>query len=64
MLDDEFVASIQRNAAETQKLKLVRSNVDAASWVERKYLDAALKHSGLSNFWTPLDASGKPRSKR
>jgi nitrate/nitrite transporter NarK len=29
--------------------------VDAAGWVERKYLDAALKSNGLTNFWTPLD---------
>ena len=36
-------------------------NVDAAGWVERKYLDAALKNNGLSNFWTPLDAGGKPK---
>ena len=61
LLDEEFIANIQRNVAESQKLKLVRGNVDAAGWVERKYLDAALKNNGLSNFWTPLDASGKPK---
>lgn len=61
LLDDEFVSNIQRNVSESQKLRLVRGNVDAASWVERKYLDAALKHNGLGNFWTPLDAGGKPR---
>lgn len=61
LLDDEFVATIQRNVTETQKLKLIRGSVDAPSWVERKYLDAALKHNGLTNFWTPLDASGKPK---
>jgi len=35
--------------------------VDAAGWVDRKYLDAALKSNGLTNFWTPLDAGGKPK---
>lgn len=61
LLDEEFVANIQRNLVESQKLKLVRGNLDAASWVDRKYLDAALKSNGLGNFWTPLDAGGKPQ---
>ena len=61
LLDEEFVANIQRNVSESQKLKLVRGNVDATGWVERKYLDAALKSNGLTSFWTPLDAGGKPK---
>ncbi|MCK6388271.1 MAG: ABC transporter substrate-binding protein [Zoogloea sp.] len=61
LLDEEFVANIQRNVTESQKLKLVRGSVDAAGWVERKYLDVALKSNGLTGFWTPLDAGGKPK---
>lgn len=61
LLDEELLATVQRNVGEMQQLKLVRGNVDAGSWVERKYLDVALSANGLQSYWTPLDASGKPK---
>ena len=61
MLDEAFVKSLQRNAEQSKQLKLVRGDPDVASWIDGKYLKAALQANGLENYWTPLAANGKPQ---
>ncbi|WP_159665282.1 ABC transporter substrate-binding protein [Andreprevotia sp. IGB-42] len=60
LLDDFFVSRYKAVAQETLKLKLTRNQVEVNSWVDRRFLDAALKQLQLTGYWTPLDANAKP----
>jgi sulfonate transport system substrate-binding protein len=60
-LFDEFMIGQYRTQAEqARKYGLIRRDVDVSTWFETKYLEAALRELGLEDYWTRLDASGKP----
>ena len=62
-LYDPFItARLQQTLDDAQRFKLVRRRFDIASWIDRSFLDAALKDLQLEGFWTAYDATGKPVS--
>ncbi|RZI84791.1 MAG: TetR family transcriptional regulator [Rubrivivax sp.] len=59
LLDEYYVASLQRSISEAKKFKLIRRDVNLADFVEPKYLAKALKDQGLEDYWPQYDAAGK-----
>ena len=59
LLDEYYIASIQKSIEETKKYKLIRRDVSLDGWLEPKYLNNALKELKLEDFWPQQDASGK-----
>ncbi|MGC3944560.1 MAG: hypothetical protein QM762_08585 [Chryseolinea sp.] len=59
LLDDYYVASIQKAIAETRKYKLIRRDVSVDGWLEPKYLNNALRELKLETYWPTQSADGK-----
>jgi sulfonate transport system substrate-binding protein len=60
-LFDEFMIQQYRTQAEqARQFGLIRRDVDVSTWFETRYLEAALRELGLEDYWTRLDANGKP----
>lgn len=59
LLDEYYVASLQRSINETKKFKLIRRDVNLSEFLEPKYLNQALKEQGLEDYWPQYDAAGK-----
>lgn len=58
---DEFlIAQYRTQAQQARELGLVRRDVDVSDWFETKYVEAAVRELGLEDYWTRLDANGKP----
>jgi sulfonate transport system substrate-binding protein len=61
-LIDEFIVSQYRNTQEhALAAGLLRKPVDIDHWIDRRFLDEALKEEQLTSFWPALDATGKLR---
>jgi sulfonate transport system substrate-binding protein len=58
LLDEYYVASIQKAIDETKRFKLIRHDVDIAGWIEPKYLNNALKELKLEHYWDEYDKDG------
>ncbi|MBE0471104.1 MAG: ABC transporter substrate-binding protein [Methyloprofundus sp.] len=58
LLDEYYIAFIKRSVAEAKEFKLIRNDVDVDSWIEPKYLNAALKELDLEDYWPVFDAQG------
>ena len=59
LLDDYYLASINKSIEETRKYKLTRKPVSLDGWIERKYLNNALRELKLENYWPTQDAAGR-----
>ncbi|MGZ3238148.1 MAG: ABC transporter substrate-binding protein [Burkholderiaceae bacterium] len=59
LLDEYYVARIQRSIDEVKKYKLSRREVTMDGWLEPKYLNNALKELKLEDYWPQQDANGK-----
>lgn len=59
LLDDYYLAAINKSIEETKKYKLTRRPVSLDGWIERKYLNNALRELKLENYWPTQDAAGK-----
>jgi sulfonate transport system substrate-binding protein len=58
-LIDAFLIEQYRDGVQFSKSeKLIRNDIDVDSWLEPKYLNAALKSLGLETFWPRRSASG------
>ncbi|MBS7703775.1 ABC transporter substrate-binding protein [Chelatococcus asaccharovorans] len=62
LIDELFIDQYRQAAAKSKEFGLLRRDVDFNGWFETKYLDAAIKDLKLEGYWTPYDASGKPRA--
>ena len=62
LIDDYYVAALQKAINEAREYKLIRREVSLDGWIEPKYQRQALKELGLENFWTDYDAAGKPKA--
>jgi sulfonate transport system substrate-binding protein len=60
LLDGFIVAHIGRGVRDALKYRLIRKPVDAASWIDTTYLDAALRELKLEGFWPRFDGEGRP----
>ena len=57
---DPLLVSLYKDASrQLVKYKLARREVDVDGWIERKYLNHALKEQKLENFWPRLDPQGR-----
>jgi len=59
LIDDYYLAGIKKSIDETKKYRLTRREVSLDGWIERKYLDNALRELKLENYWPRQDAAGK-----
>lgn len=59
LLDEYYVASLQKAVDETKRFKLIRRDVDINGWIEPKYLNNALKELKLEHYWDEFDKDGK-----
>lgn len=59
LIDDYYVAAIKKSIDEAKKYRLVRREVSLDGWIERKYLNNALRELKLENYWPTQDATGK-----
>lgn len=64
LLDEDILSRYAAGIAFARQQRLIRGDIDLKSWVEPKYLNAALKELGLQSFWTEraADGSARPRS--
>ena len=58
LLDEYYVATLQKAIDETKRFKLVRRDVDINGWIEPKYLNHALKELKLEHYWDENDKDG------
>ncbi|KAF0815157.1 putative aliphatic sulfonates-binding protein [Andreprevotia sp. IGB-42] len=59
VFDPFIVARARQSAADAYKYKLIRKSVNVDAWIDRSYLDAALKDLKLEGYWPQFDANGK-----
>ncbi|WP_148716136.1 ABC transporter substrate-binding protein [Chitinolyticbacter meiyuanensis] len=60
-LFDPFLVGRYKDAvAGAREFKLARGDVDVDRWIDRRFVDAALKDLKLTGYWQPLNAQGKP----
>ena len=60
LLDPFFVAKYKQAGEDLRRFGLLRGTVDVDQWIDRSYLDAALKELKLEQYWQSYDAEGKP----
>jgi len=62
--DDMWLSHDRRSIALFKAKRLIRKTFDPEKeWVDRSFLDAALKDLKLENFWPDYDANGNPKKK-
>jgi sulfonate transport system substrate-binding protein len=63
-LFDEYLLGRYKAAVDdAKKFKLIRNDIDVDAWIDRSYLDHALKELKLETYWPEFDASGNPKGK-
>jgi sulfonate transport system substrate-binding protein len=61
-LFDPFLTARYKDAVEqAYKFRFARSKFDVDKWIDRGYLDAALKELKLENYWPVFQVDGKPQ---
>jgi sulfonate transport system substrate-binding protein len=61
LLDPLFVAHYRETQDLIAQLGLLRGpKFDIDKWIDRSFLDKALKDLNIEHYWSPLDAAGKP----
>jgi sulfonate transport system substrate-binding protein len=60
LIDPFIEARLRQSVDEAVRFKLIRRPFDVASWIDRRYLDTALRDLGLNQLWPAYDAAGKP----
>ncbi|MDB5802107.1 MAG: ssuA [Rhodocyclales bacterium] len=53
------VARNRQSIDEAYRYKLIRKKFDVNAWIDRRFIDAALKDLQLENYWPQFDANGK-----
>ncbi|GAA5784632.1 ABC transporter substrate-binding protein [Chitiniphilus shinanonensis] len=64
LFDPFLIGRYQDAVTGAQQFRLARGKVDVAAWIDRRFVDAALKELKLEHYWTPLDAQGRPLTTR
>jgi sulfonate transport system substrate-binding protein len=60
LLDPYIVARYELALKESLRFGLLRREFDVNAWIDRSFLDRALKDLKLAGFWKPQDAAGHP----
>lgn len=63
LLDDYIVARYRAGLEDARRLGFIRKTVDVETWFDRRFLENALKATGLQDYWRECDASGKHKPK-
>ncbi|KAF0219083.1 MAG: NitT/TauT family transport system substrate-binding [Geobacteraceae bacterium] len=61
LLDEFFVNHYRNGVAYSKENKYIRKPFDVDQWIDRSYLDAALKELKLEKYWPQYDAQGKKK---
>lgn len=61
LIDEYVVARYKAAVADSKKYGLIRHAFDIEPWIDRRFLNRALKDLGLERFWAEWDANGKPK---
>ena len=56
LIDDLFVAGLKVGVDFSLRNKLIRQPFDVDAWIDRRYLDAALRDLNLVSYWQPRHA--------
>jgi sulfonate transport system substrate-binding protein len=56
LIDDLFVAGLKVGVNFSLQNKLIRQPVDVDAWIDRRYIDGALKELKLASYWQPRRA--------
>jgi sulfonate transport system substrate-binding protein len=59
LFDAFAIARNKQSIEEAFRYKLIRKKFDVNSWIDRRFLDAALKELQLQSYWPQFDANGK-----
>lgn len=60
LLDDYWFGRFNDGIADAKKYKIIRRDIDLNAWVDKSFLEAALKELNLESNWTPYGYDGKP----
>ncbi|UXY16054.1 ABC transporter substrate-binding protein [Chitiniphilus purpureus] len=60
LFDPFLVGRYQDAVAGARAFRLARGNIDVERWIDRRFVDTALKDLKLTGYWQPLNAQGKP----
>ncbi|AKJ29397.1 ABC transporter substrate-binding protein [Caldimonas brevitalea] len=63
LLDEYYLASIQKAIDEAKRFRLIRRDVPLAGWIEPKYVNQALKDLKLEGHWPEFDVDGNPKQR-
>lgn len=58
LLDPYFLSQYKIQVQQAKKYGLIKNDVSIDSWIEPRFLQAALKELNLENFWTPVAPDG------
>jgi sulfonate transport system substrate-binding protein len=61
LLDDFYLANAKRAEKFAVDNKLIKRGFDVGTWVDRSYLDDAIRSLGHQNVWKPHSAAGDPQ---
>jgi len=56
LIDDLFVAGLKVGVDFSLRNKLIRQPFDVDAWIDRRYIDAALRDTNLVGYWQPRHA--------
>lgn len=64
LFDEHFLNHYRKSIALYKENKLIRKSFDPETeWIDRSYLNAALKELNLENYWPEYDVNGNPKKK-
>ncbi|XAH23960.1 ABC transporter substrate-binding protein [Xylophilus sp. GW821-FHT01B05] len=58
LIDDGLVARYKEVVAGAKQIGIIRQSFDVDAWVDRRFIDRALRETGAEGFWEPTDAAG------
>ncbi|MEH3085118.1 MAG: ABC transporter substrate-binding protein [Xylophilus ampelinus] len=62
LFDPLMVGLYQDASRQLREFRLTRREIDVERWIDRRYLDRALRSQGLQDYWPRLDAQGRQAS--
>lgn len=62
LVDDYLAGQYKRAIRDAKRFGLIRKDFDFDTWVDRRFLNEALRANKLENYWTQYDIDGKPKA--
>lgn len=64
LLDEFFFFHYKEGVTFSKEKSLIRNIFDVDKWIDKSYLESALKELGLENYWPQFDAQGKEKGEK